>query len=101
MAGELADEERVPIGAVVDAPGVGGAVEERLHLGDREALDGHALDVAVAPQVCDRSQKRRPDRIGIAVGAEHHQPVAGGPARDSRQERQGVAVGEMEVVERE
>ena len=60
-----------------------------------------ALDVAVAPQVGDRAQQRRSDRVGLPVGAEHEQPLAGGPARDPRQEASVFRSAEMEVVEHE
>ena len=49
VAGELADEKGVPVRAVVDPPCIGGTVEHRFHLVDREPFDGDAFDVAVAP----------------------------------------------------
>ena len=47
------------------------------------------------------AQQRRSDRVGVAVGAEHEQPFAGGAARDPGEQRERVPVGQVEVVERE
>ena len=101
MAGELADVEGVAVGAVVDPARIRGSVEQRRHLVDGEALDRHPLDLAVAPQVRDRTQQRRSDRVGVAVRAQHEQAFPGGAARDPRQEAERVPVGQVQVVEHE
>ena len=74
VAGELADEERVPVGAVVDPPGVGGAVEQRPDLIDREALDrararrrSRAAGLRSPPAAASRRRRRRGRRRARAA----------------------------------
>ena len=101
VACELVDEERIAVRSIVDSPRVLGAVEQRCDLVHRETLDGQPHDVAVSAEVGDRREERRPDRVCVAVRAEHQQPLAGRAPRDPRQQRERVAVGEVEVVEHE
>ena len=101
MTCELAHEERVAVGALVDSARIGCSVQELGDLGDGEALDGDALDVAVAAELCDRGEQRCSNRIGVAVRADHEQPLPSGAAGHSGEEGQRVPIGEVEVVEHE
>ena len=109
VAQHLLDEERVAAGLVLDRgaqPGAG----LRADPGGDQARGGvpvepgqrDPLDEPVAPQVGERAGERVPAaELGLAVGADDHDPGRAGVAQHVGEQPQRRQVGPVQVVERE
>ena len=111
-APELADEEGVAAGEVVDrgrelaqlgvGVAAGGAADQVGDLGPGEPREAHPHDVLGAAQVGERLRElHRQVGLGVAEGHEEQQPGAPGGARQVPQQQQRRRVGPVPVLEHE
>ena len=102
VAGELLDEERVAVRLGADRGGLGRAVEQLGDLVLREPLEVQARQRALALEVGERLQQRmaRPELV-VAVGADEQHGAELRRARQRAQEKEGAAIGPVQVVDDE
>ena len=110
MADDLTDEERVAVGLAADllgesvAPVLQFVAQHRPHQ-RRDLLPAQApqpdpLDAALAPQVAEQLVEGvAAGQFGLAVGAENQELALRGRADEVLEQRQGLGVRPLEVVE--
>ena len=107
QAGDLADEQRVALGLLmdrVDPGGRQGSVASQTHhasrLGARQAGQAQALEAGLARQFAQgRRQRMLARQLDVAVGDEHQHPARREARRQEFQQAQRRRVGPVQVVE--
>ena len=107
QAHDLGDEERVPLGLLVDCAhqlrarlNVRGHLDEARHVRLAQAAEDDALHKALSGQVREHlGQRVAAAELDVAVGPDHEDPGVADLAREEMQHQQGRRVGPMQVVE--